>query len=145
MAAAQAALETPELLEIIITFVPAHQIHSLKSVSKYWNELIKSSQPIRKARCAKPVRWSSKEDVPTYGPNRKIELHPQINYVIGWQVPLGTMLFETFANCTQLFLGESTVVRTVSASASASTVILLRRWKAVVRIMRRVRDARRWP
>jgi hypothetical protein len=86
MTAVQATLETWELLEIIITYVPANEIRSLKSVSKYWNQLIKSSHPIRRARCAKPVRWSSKEDVPTYGPDFKVELHPQINYVIGWQV-----------------------------------------------------------
>ena len=95
MTSARAVLETWELLEIIITYVPAHQIHGLKPVSKYWNQLIESSHPIRMARCVRPTRWSSKEDVPTYGPGYKIELHPQIHDVIGWQVSFRTELLET--------------------------------------------------
>lgn len=82
MAAAQAVLETWELLEMIISYVPVHQIQSLKATSKHWNHLIKNSNPIRRARCVTPVRWSSKGDVPTYDSGYTIELHPKIKYMI---------------------------------------------------------------
>lgn len=55
MAATEAVFATVELLENIIVNIPAREIHSLKKVSSYWNQLIRSSPQIRSARCLKPI------------------------------------------------------------------------------------------
>lgn len=54
MASARAVLETWELLENIMVHVSPYSMLNLERVSKYWNQLMRESKRIQRARCLNP-------------------------------------------------------------------------------------------
>lgn len=78
MAAAQVALDILEVLENIIVNVPAHQIHGLKQVSTTWNQLVRTSPRIRKARCLRPSGCRLDNHIPQYPLGSNISLNPAL-------------------------------------------------------------------
>ena len=82
--AAQAVFGTVELLENIILYVPAHQIHLLKGVSKFCDELVRTSSFVRRLRCLTPT-FQFMDQVLLYDIETAPRLHPSL-YSIGKHV-----------------------------------------------------------
>jgi hypothetical protein len=110
MAARQAVLETPEMLENITIYIRAHQIRPLKSVSRFWSQHIKTSPAIRNAQCITPTGWSRGGHIPIY----EIESKTQIKF--------HRKLFpaEKFNNAGQVCRTKSSDIRSRKAIQLAS-------------------------
>ena len=95
MAGARQVLELPELLENIISRLPAHQIYYSKRVAKFWDQLIRSSPAIRKASCLQPS-CSTPHGTPkcSYTAQSSIELHPCIKG--SWSFTKGDTTYTRF-------------------------------------------------
>lgn len=87
MAATAAVLDTCELLEHIISFLPAGDIGKVQRVSNTWQELIQSSKIIQRVRVLRPCneanldwnpsRWINIEE--TYITETPIIFHPAVS------------------------------------------------------------------
>lgn len=86
MAATAAVLDTCELLEHIISFLPARNIGRVQRVPMTWQELIRTSKVIQRVRVLRPCneancfwdpsRWEYVE--PTYTTDTSLIFHPAV-------------------------------------------------------------------